>query len=406
MRKTALFILILTLFLGACVSQKNVPQQEAPLLATLPVTSVSSQPPIQTEILPQVTQAISVQYRKTCIERFDASFVSRGFLFYKKGDPLFSRDFYRMNLIDSQLLAIDDSVSSMPRSISPDGKRYFAYEQDENGLFLHINSFDGTEISRLKWDSSWGDVVHLSWLNADQLSVLAHSPGSTSEYQVIIFSATLSDPQILKPDMPKSLSSLAPMIYFHPDLNKAVYISGIFFVLWDAQSQDDIWQKQGVNYSLLPGGWSPDGQWFAMSIIREGSEISEIFMVDPYGQEQQLTFLAESFPSTRKVYLLQMQWSPDGKHIAYTYFLEGGDVNSRLSNLAVVDIASQTTIDYCVKLHQDGQLVWSPDGKQLAFTTLLDDGTNPFAVVLDIEDGSAKILLENAFPLGWMLSGK
>jgi len=405
MRKTALFILFFTLFLDACGSRKNVPQQEVPLV-TLPPTSVSSQLPIQTEILPQATQVISVQYRKACIERFDASFVSQGFLFYKKGDPLFSTDFYRMNLIDGQLLTIDDSISSMPRSISPDGKWYFSYEQGEKGLFLHINSFDGTEISHLKWDSSWGDVVHLSWLNADQLSVLAHSSGSASEYRVIIFNTTLSDFQVLDPDLPKGLNSLAPMIYYHPDLNKAVYISGTFFVLWDAQSQADIWQKQGINYSLLPGGWSPDGQWFAMSVIQEGSEISEIFIIDPYGQERQLTSLAESFPLARKVYPLQMQWSPDGKHIAYTYFLDGDDANPRFLNLAVVDVSSQITIDYCVKLHQDGQLVWSPDGKQLAFTALLNDDTNPFVAVLDIEEGSAKILLENAFPLGWMFSGK
>jgi hypothetical protein len=223
------------------------------------------------------------------------------------------------SMAESLMFNTKDQANLAPSiyRISPDRKWYIYFEPAKmcTGSQLHISSINGQESPVAYWDPTWGDSVE--WLDNQRLIVR-----STDEWLkgiVIVLNPFTGEWQKRTADehVISNLSIFAPVIYYNPSLEQAIYSSGdSIFILWDIQSNQDIWLKRGANFWVRPS-WSPGGSQFAMVVTDLEANQSDIHLVDSSGKEARLTNLAETYPSVSGVYISEMEWSPDGRYIAF-----------------------------------------------------------------------------------------
>jgi hypothetical protein len=309
-----------------------------------------------------------------------------------------------------------DFVPSIYR-ISPDRKWFFYFETlaDGKGSQLHISAIDGREMPVAYWDLAWGDSAE--WLDDRRLIVWPPSDWINGIYIILNPFTGEWQKQVADAHVVRNSSITYPMIHYNPNLKQAIYQSGdSIYILWDIPSNQEIWIKRGANF-YVPPRWSPDGTQFAMVITQSDFRQSDIFVVTPDGRETQLTHLAEAYPSISEIYIEDMEWSPDGRYIAFTVFGRNDVVEFKGPTLMVFDVATRQITDYCVVVseYSGGYLVWSPDSKQVVVASPIDyleyietapKGVKPHVRVvwLDIEKGVAAQIAEDMAPMGWMLS--
>jgi hypothetical protein len=201
---------------------------------------------------------------------------------------------------------------------------------------------------------------------------------------------------------------------YDPTLSLVVYArQDGKIVLWDVKAARAITQLQSAASFGDGPVWLPDGSRFAIDSI-PGSPTSaaedfwkeELFIVERVGTVSRATFLTEQFS---RVNISGYQWSPDGSHIAMWIRLQPDtfpDLPKGLSyieRLALLDPKTGAITLFCIPGGSSvAPIVWSPDSTQLLIDRLKDGVYD--TVLVDIQNGWAAVLGENAVPEGWLLS--
>jgi Tol biopolymer transport system component len=155
---------------------------------------------------------------------------------------------------------------------------------------------------------------------------------------------------------------------------------------------------QGVQLTNFPFvSWSPDGAYIAYG-TRLGA-IDQLNLVASDGSNPHVltTYSDRSLSGTGAA----PSWSPDGKHLAFTWIEPGtAPVISALPQIYVIGVDGSNLQRLTDTPDQNYSPVWSPDGKTIAFVSdrynaqglyLMDaDGSNQRVVVsgYQIDDGS------------------
>ena len=130
--------------------------------------------------------------------------------------------------------------------------------------------------------------------------------------------------------------------------------------------------------------WSPDGARILFSLLREGGNDEDLYLVDADGSD--LTRLTDD-----PAYEYAPAWSPDGSRIA---FVRGGDLwVMRASGTGARQLTSGLLVD---------APTWSPDGRRIAFVVtsggvMEADENRRFLWVIDADGSNASRLELDVF---------
>jgi WD40 repeat protein len=113
---------------------------------------------------------------------------------------------------------------------------------------------------------------------------------------------------------------------------------------------------ESIEFINSAGAWSPDGQRFAFSGVKEGKPVLTILDVERDKREREIEFpkLGEIFNPT---------WSPDGRYVAFSALVGG------LTDLFVYDLTESKLDRKTDDAFAELQPAWSPDGRSIAFVT-------------------------------------
>jgi len=298
-------------------------------------------------------------------------------------------------------------------NISPSRKWFFYFlPSGQAGSRIHIRSIDGKEWPIAYWDDAWGQGVE--WVNDHMLLILPKDEADWLNGINISLDLDSGKWEKITPTLPSGLNIDTPFISYSPTMMRAIYHSGDSFVLWSPESQQDIWRKGRANLFSTPG-WSPNGNYFAMSFMKDEVRQSDIFLVNPDGQEIQLTDFSKAYPNMNEIYIEDMEWSPNGRYISFTLTVEDNVNTIKSSDLMLVDIETKQVIDYCLTFYERGHFVWSPNSEQILFATPVDykeyietihqvKEQKVEVLLVDIKKEVAVKISEDKVAVGWMVT--
>jgi hypothetical protein len=333
-------------------------------------------------------------------------------------------DMFLMNLRNHDTLPLPRTQGQVDLGIngyavSPN-RKWFAYIEpsatDVRGR-LHVISADGQDQPVVaRWDNAWGQIE--GWLDDQQLILRPSVSRLDDVGTIMVLNPFTGEWKKLSPDFARGINidvKLIPPVFYNTSLTRVIYLSGQYLVLWDIQSQKELWRKPGGNFTVMPE-WSPDGSRFAMVIYEHNPQTNfihdELYMVDQDGRETQLTRLSDSYSSMPEIHIERLEWSPDGHYIALLLDVQDDVHEYKKWNLVVVDVATKQVTDYCISAKSNP--VWSPNGEQLVVTTPIDYGEYKMAVdsgkiphvrvvLIDVGGQFAVQLANDIIPVGWMI---
>lgn len=201
-----------------------------------------------------------------------------------------------------------------------------------------------------------------------------------------------------------------PYYVFNLALTHAIYFSLDDYTLWDAQTGQDLWRKGEAAATLYPR-WSPDGSQAAMVIIQDQNRYPDpdIYLVTKEGQEKRLTNLAEAYSPLYQYYITEMEWSPDGRLIAFQLAIRYMDTFYD-NHLFILDVQTGQIFDYCINAEYD--LIWGRNSKYLVVNTPTEISelttgrhiTSLDVLLLDLEKKELHKLFADAVAVGWMMN--
>lgn len=124
--------------------------------------------------------------------------------------------------------------------------------------------------------------------------------------------------------------------------------------------------------------WSPNGRYLAIlhiahphrSVGALAAGARQVGVIGSVVDEQRLAIVDVSTGAVRELtpsnaYVYEYGWSPDSRHVAYTYAYGNGDNNWWIARLAVTDMNGRTR-DLFRPPFQINDPEWSPDGKSIS----------------------------------------
>jgi hypothetical protein len=276
--------------------------------------------------------------------------------------------------------------------VSPDNTKLMILEREDYFLYksLIIQNSQKEIIRTFEWQEDWDFPV--GWINAEQVLVSTKQPG---KYELLDINtgeiSSILIPYIDEVRMKESFADIrSGVVLFDSTLKRVMYEgNGYVFILRSSDFTYDpavIWAKRNYQNWTKPV-WSPAGDKIAVPLSSGG--IDDLYIVDAYGNEFQVTDFFRMYDSPSSTLILNLSWSPDGRHIAIQLDLrmkEGEgmkQVNDEYAGrLLVVDLENRLVTDYCLLFGYPP--VWSPDGKYLFVDNIMLDMLKNEAFVFEI----------------------
>jgi dipeptidyl aminopeptidase/acylaminoacyl peptidase len=152
--------------------------------------------------------------------------------------------------------------------------------------------------------------------------------------------------------------------------------------------------------------WSPDGRFISVLSIpnphRKAGALAagarDVGVIGSVVDEQRVGIVNVTNGSIRyltpaNMYVYEYGWSPDAKHIAFTYAYGNGDNNWWIARLASIDVPSGQVHELYKPAYQINDPVWSPDGTRVAFIQgIMSDfgSTGGDVYTVDVASGRAR----------------
>ena len=178
--------------------------------------------------------------------------------------------------------------------------------------------------------------------------------------------------------------------------------------------------------------WSPDGKAIAYTMTDAPSDVEEkakkakndwYFMDEEYKQGRLYVLWINEKDTTGKQKILKLtkdnrhisalDWSPDGKWIAYTHAASPGVNDNAYSDVAMVNVATGEVKNVAHTAAGEGQPNFSPDGKYLAYLSTDEAGVwsgKSYVKVMPVNGGATVTLAstpnEPGNILGWSKDGR
>jgi TolB protein len=121
--------------------------------------------------------------------------------------------------------------------------------------------------------------------------------------------------------------------------------------------------------------WSPDGTKLVFSAT-SGSNAGDVFVVNADGSGRALLF-------SNGKHKAPAGWSPDGKHVLFTQWQDGGAGVFTHGDVYVVDVDGTHVRRLTADPAEDFAACWSPDGRKILFTSDRNGGSQIFVMNLD-----------------------
>jgi len=390
----------------------------------------SSPSPISTERAPDVTAPTTSTLEIKCLELLTdlpASENISGNIVLAEQDLYHSAYILQANGNKVFLPRNDGEVLSS-WAVSPNNQwiAYYAENttnEDDSRLIIldaHGKQLLSKPVSKREWWAidSWADNEHLlidKYQSLPDISLATPLP-------VIVFNPFTGDEYELTPSYPDMVNLYPTFDWQEYGFSAAGYDPALTLVayarndgkvvLWDIQANHEINTMQGAAGFGNGPVWLSNGSQFIIDSI-PGATTSpaedfwkeELYTMSRDGKIFRMTYLTNQFTG---VSISGYQWSPDGSHVAFWLSVKPDNFPGlpsglpTVDRLAILDITNQQVTLYCIPGSSDiSRIVWSPSGKQLLVNHM--SGATYDTVLVNIEEGYATRVAENAIPLGWIV---
>lgn len=286
-------------------------------------------------------------------------------------------------------------------AISPKGG-WFSYRNDPGGHELVVISGDGEVHSTIRWEDQWQSF---DWLDDERLVLVRHEVPSVVETLNVLTnerqSITATLPGFWTPT--EWLYGKWDVVYDR-ELTRVAYMreapagKGFVpsrFVLWDTQSEQELWAIDRWSPTFIEPVWSPDGTRLAVAVLNEGEDNSirdrfELFILSPGGSATKWIDISGYYGDLLH---LHMKWSPDGRYLAFAPESE--------RPFLILDTVTRQVLNYCITTNAyAGDILWSPDSTQV-----IAPNWGFRSIVLDLQREIAGYIVEeddDFRPLAWL----
>jgi len=436
-RRVGFLFIVLNLFLVGC-SGTFTPTSIVPTETegTIPATATSMPIVTSTSVLPTVlptlaspTSTPNSKVKVRCLEiaQEHSLDIEGRLVLAAEGDASRSSYLLDMKTGDQILLPQSANESLLSLVVSPDKKwlAYRKYDALTNTSQIVISTSEGKPQRIIPWGDSWREIA--GWLDSEHLliskesdrldSLLVFNPFTEQQQELLHKYDNIYNDQP-SPDWERFAFSRT---IYDSTLSRVIYPSTIgengAFVLWNIKDNEEIVNFSGaglITYGGTPK-WSPDGQRFAINnaittTLLEGEVPEELFSVSKDGEVIRLTYLTEYYSETS---IGQFNWSPNGQYIAFWLRAKPSSYPNPYSDpgpnptqrLAILDIAKHEVTNLCIPGGDvDTSLVWSPDSQQIVVENYYDPHFpgRSHVYLVDLTQGFAVTIAEDALPTGWM----
>lgn len=310
-------------------------------------------------------------------------------------------------------------------SASPNGQwlAYCKFTDDLPDGQLIVQDVNGNIQQQLPMEKNWQHFATSIWLDNEWL-VFNVRGGSERILPVVVVNPFTGEQQEFPSKYPNiQPESLGPVssvqfhflytsVVYHPSLKLAIYPEytdeGFFVVLWDREAQQALARVKDLDEFLHVPRWSPDGSRFVVAVTVQTNDpgrawIEEYFEVSQEGQVAQITHFADFFTHAQ---IGSASWSPDGWYLAFWLATNPSECGEG-QHLAIMELRTRQITNTCIpgsEYYDAPNPVWSLDSQYLATVSFIPNENTFRMILVDIEQGWAAEIGENASPIGWLVS--